>query len=160
MEGGPVRSEETTGERAPARHLAAPAVWAAVIGVSPWLPAAAGVEEDLSGVSVVLSMVACGLVASLLLGASLGRARSWSLLAACAVLGPAVWVFDFTALGDPDVHADPAFAVLGMGFLGFWALDAPLLAGALASRFCWSATRRPVARAGTGCPGGGRSVGN
>jgi hypothetical protein len=118
-------------------------LWATVIAVSPWLPLALGIA-DLSGAALMLSMLACGFVPSLVLGAVLGRARFCWALAVCALLGPAIWIFDITVLGDPAVHDDPATGIVFMGLLAFWIVDAPLLMGATAGRGCPSATRGPV----------------
>ncbi|MFF1449454.1 hypothetical protein ACFVYF_15060 [Streptomyces sp. NPDC058274] len=99
---------------------------------------------DLAGVALMLSMLACGFVPSLVLGAALGRARFCWALAVCAALGPAIWIFDITVLGDPTVHDDPATGIVFMGLLAFWIVDAPLLMGAMAGRGCPSATRGPA----------------
>jgi hypothetical protein len=110
-------------------------LWATVVAVSPWLPEAVGIL-DLSGVSVILSMLICGVVPSLLLGVLLGRARACRLLATCGVMGPCLWIFDFTALSDPDVHASDAVTVALAGALGLVLVVAPLMGGAAAGRVC------------------------
>ncbi|MFE7169788.1 hypothetical protein [Streptomyces sp. NPDC057616] len=115
-------------------------LWAAVVAVSPWLPEVVGIL-DLSGVSVFLSMLICGVVSSLLLGVLLGRARACRLLATCGAAGPCLWILDLTVLSDPDVHSSDAVAVAFAGVLGLVLVIAPLMAGAVAGRFC----RRPRA---------------
>ncbi|MFE0631889.1 hypothetical protein ACFW3D_33670 [Streptomyces sp. NPDC058864] len=118
-------------------------LWAAVIASSPWLPTLMGIV-DLSGVSIMLSMLICSLLPSFLLGALLGRTRSFRLLAACGVMGPALWILDFTARSDPDVHSSNALAVAFAVLLALVLVVVPLAGGAMAG---WSCTR-PVRPAG------------
>lgn len=115
--------------------LSASLAWATVVVVGPWLPTAAGVA-DLTGVAVMLSMVVCGSVPSLLLGALLGRARACWALATCAVSGPALWILDFTVPGDPDVRSSVPVAVYISGTLALGLVSAPLLVGAVAGWWC------------------------
>ena len=110
-------------------------LWAAVIAVSPWLPAAVGIL-DLSGVAVILSMLICGVVPSALLGAVLGRDRACRLLATCGVVGPCLWIADFTVLSDPDVHSSNAVAVAFAVALAVVLVVVPLMGGAVAGRMC------------------------
>ena len=144
-------SEGATMKHTPARQWATTAedsagvvsmcvLWATVVAVSPWLPAVVGIL-DLSGVSVFLSMLICGVVSSVMLGVLLGRTRACRLLAMCAAVGPCLWILDFTVFSDPDVHSSDAFAVAFAGALGLVLVIAPLMAGAVAGWFC----RRPRA---------------
>ncbi|MGW1006632.1 hypothetical protein [Streptomyces sp. NPDC002520] len=114
-------------------------VWAAVIAAGPWLPTAVGMV-DLTGVTVILSMLLCSVVPSSLLGVYLGRANACWAVAVCGVVGPALWILDFTVFSDPDVHSsDAAGALFFMGLLALGLISAPLLAGAAAGWSC----RRP-----------------
>jgi hypothetical protein len=115
-------------------------LWAMAVAVSPWLPMAVGIL-DLSGVSVILSMLICSFVPSLLLGTLLGRARACRLLAACGAAGPCLWALDLTVFSDPDVQASNAVAVALAGVLALVLVIAPLMGGAAAGRLC----RRPYA---------------
>ena len=110
-------------------------LWATAVAVSPWLPETVGIE-DMTGVSSFLSMLVCGFVPSLLLGALLGRARAWRLLATCCAVGPCLWSLDFTVFSDPDVHSSNVFAVAFAGVLGLVLVIAPLMGGAAAGRLC------------------------
>lgn len=127
----------------PTGLVSASMLWATVITVSPWLPWAAGIV-DLTGVTVILSMLVCGFVPSLLLGGLLGRARACWALATCAALGPFLWILDFTVLSDPDVHSSDAVAIAFAGALALGLVSVPLLGGAIAGRWC--ASRRHAAR--------------
>ncbi|MFF6995368.1 hypothetical protein ACFY93_10465 [Streptomyces sp. NPDC008313] len=106
-----------------------------MIAVSPWLPSTLGIL-DLSGITAILSMLLCGILPSLLLGALLGRARACRLLAACGAAGPLLWILDFTVFSDPDVQSSDALAVVIAAFLALWLVSAPLAAGAAAGRGC------------------------
>ncbi|MFD5337499.1 hypothetical protein [Streptomyces hawaiiensis] len=110
-------------------------LWATAIAVSPWLPSVVGIL-DLTGFTAILSMLICGFVPSLLLGALLGRARACRLLAACGAAGPALWILDFTVFSDPDVHTSEAVAVGFAGALAVGLISAPLVWGAMAGRYC------------------------
>jgi hypothetical protein len=120
---------------ASAELLSASLLWATGVAVGPWLPIAMGVL-DLTGITLLLSMLICGFVPSLLLGGLLGRARAWRLLAACGAVGPCLWIADFTIMSDPDVHTDGAMVVAAVGFVILVLIIAPLVAGAVAGRIC------------------------
>jgi hypothetical protein len=122
--------------------VSASLLWATVIAVCPWLPTTVGIA-DLTGVTVILSMLFCGFVPSLLLGGLLGRARACWALATCAALGPSLWILDFTVLSDPDVRSSVPVAVAFMGALALGFVSAPLMGGAIAGRWC---SRRHAAR--------------
>jgi hypothetical protein len=110
-------------------------LWATVIAVSPWLPMAVGIV-DMTGVTVILSMLICGFLPSFLLGALLGRARACWALATCGALGPSLWILDFTLFSDPDVHSSVPVAVAITVTLAFGFVCAPLIGGAIAGRWC------------------------
>lgn len=103
--------------------VSASLLWATMIAFSPWLPATMGIA-DLTGVTVLLSMLLCGIVPSLLLGSLLGRARACWALATCTALGPTLWILDFTSFSDPDVHSSDSMAVAFVGGLA-WGLSVP-----------------------------------
>ncbi|MEE4546150.1 hypothetical protein V2S66_29810 [Streptomyces sp. V4-01] len=109
-------------------------LWAGVIAASPWIPTAAGVV-DLTGVTMIATMVTCGSAVSLALGALLGRARAYWTLAACAAVGPFLWVLDVVVHSDPDVHTSDAPALLLVP-LALVFVSSPLAVGALAGRAC------------------------
>ncbi len=109
--------------------------WAALVIVSPWIPRALDVT-DLSGVSVVLSMLAFGSVPSLLLGIRLGRARACEVLGVCAALGPWLWILDFAVFGDPSVHSPYWEEIVVPGIFAACLVVAPLAGGAFAGWCC------------------------
>jgi hypothetical protein len=114
--------------------LGACLLWAGVVAASPWFPTAAGVR-DLTGVTVVATMVTCGSAVSLVLGALLGRARAYWTLAACAAVGPFLWVLDVVLHSDPDVHTSDAPALFLVP-LALVFINSPLAVGALAGQAC------------------------
>lgn len=114
--------------------VSASLLWATMIAFSPWLPATMGIA-DLTGVTVLLSMLLCGIVPSLLLGSLLGRARACWALATCTALGPTLWILDFTSFSDPDVHSSDSMAVAFVGGLALGFVSAPLVGGAIAGRW-------------------------
>ncbi|MFG2881803.1 hypothetical protein ACGFYV_05670 [Streptomyces sp. NPDC048297] len=119
-----------------AKIAPATVLWAALIAAAPWLPAAVGMV-DLTGVTVMLSMLLCSVVPSSLLGVFLGRARACWAVAACGVVGPVLWLLDVTVFGDPDVHSpDDAGALFFTGLLALGLISAPLMAGAAAGWSC------------------------
>lgn len=138
---------ETTRPETPAPKRSAGLVpacllWAAVIASAPWLPSAAHIL-DLTGAALMLSMLVCGPVPSVLLGAALGRAGACRPLAVCGALGPLLWITDFTALGDPDVRSPQITTVVLATALAVVFVSAPLLGAALAG---WTRTSPRAAR--------------
>jgi hypothetical protein len=115
--------------------VSASALWAAGIGVSPWLPEILGIFDP-TAISLILSMIFCGFAPSLLLGAFLGRARACRLLATCGTGGPGLWMIDLWIMRDPDVHASdsPYAAFIGVSILIL--IIAPLVGGAVGGRTC------------------------
>jgi hypothetical protein len=97
---------------------------------------------DMTGVAALLSMLACGLVPSLVLGAFLGRARAYWTLAACGLLGSSLWIVDFTLFSDPDVHSS-SVALVFVGALSLGLVGVPLVWGAMAGRWCSRARAVP-----------------
>jgi len=121
--------------RRSAGRLTASLLWATAIAVGPWLPEALDVA-DLTGFSVILSLFVCGFVSSILLGAILGRVRACRLLAACGVVGPAVWSVELTLLRNPSVHTSAAADVAATTAAIVVFMLAPLLVGAAVGRAC------------------------
>ena len=110
--------------------------WIGLVALSPWVPVVLNIQ-DLTGVSILLSLVALGTLPAFVLGTGLGRTRSWSVLVTSAGVSTAVLLVDFTAFGDPDVRiGNMAGYVVDLLLVILALIEAPLLGGACAGRCC------------------------